>query len=438
MRSWIRKTLVLGGVALATMNASAQQPVAPAPAMPPVIQSAPIVSQPFDPVVPGVEPVVEGDAEPAGDLIQHLFPQDGRNRFRGWLDGGYIYNSVNPNSRFNGPYNSVDRNQEPMFNQAYLIAERVLPTDGSLGIGGRFDALYGEDFFVAQSTGLEANGNGTLRWNGQYYGLALPQIYGEAGNNVASVKLGHFYTVVGYESVQTPLNYFYSRAYSYQFAGPFTHWGALGILNPNENIQLQGGIVNGWNNLSGVNNAVNFLGSAKYTAGSKKWWSSFAIITGPQQDNPGGQPTVVNAVANRTRYSLLFDATPTDRLEYVFHHWLGLQNQGRPFGGTALWYGIDQYMYYRLSSCWRLGGRFEWFRDEDGTRVGLNRPANPNKVPLPGSYYSLSAGPNWSPVPNFVVRPEIRWDFYNGPARPFADGTRDYQLMLGCDAILHF
>jgi hypothetical protein len=69
---------------------------------------------------------------------------------------------------------------------------------------------------------------------------------------------------------------------------------------------------------------------------------------------------------------------PSDRWEYVFHQWLGTQAEGLADGGTALWTGIDQYLYWAASDTWKWGARFEWFQDTDGTRVGLNRPSNPN------------------------------------------------------------
>ena len=89
-----------------------------------------------------------------------------------------------------------------------------------------------------------------------------------------------------------------------------------------------------------------------------------------------------------------------------------------------------------MSNRWKLGTRFEWFRDEDGTRVGLGRPANPNTPPLPGNYFSLTAGANYTPTANLAVRPELRWDFTSDTARPaFNDGRKNSQLLLGCDVI---
>ena len=80
----------------------------------------------------------------------------------------------------------------------------------------------------------------------------------------------------------------------------------------------------------------------------------------------------------------------------------------------------------------------EWFRDQDGTRVGLTEQSNPNTVPLPGSYASWTVGVNWTPLSNVLIRPEIRWDSYQGPAKPFDDGQRTSQFLLGLDAIVQF
>ncbi|MBL9122010.1 MAG: outer membrane beta-barrel protein, partial [Planctomycetaceae bacterium] len=326
-------------------------------------------------------------------------------RFYGWLNGGVLLNGSSPPSRFNGPYNAID-NDGGMFNQAYLIGEKTLDSRAPFDVGGRIDVLYGWDFFLAQSAGFELNTNGTLHWNNQYYGLAIPQAYGQFGNDELSVKIGHFYTPVGYEGVPATNNFFYSKAYSYMFAGPFTHWGGLAAAKLTDRWTAQAGLVNGWNALDRVNNQLAMLAGLKYT--SDGWWTSFAIITGNEFNNVAGLPGITPDWANRTRYSWLVGLQPGEGWEYVFHQWLGSQAEGTASGGTALWYGIDQYLFYTLTSTWKFGGRFEWFRDEDGTRVGLNRPANPNNPPFPGSFYSGSVGFNWTPQPNLTIRPEIR------------------------------
>jgi hypothetical protein len=376
-----------------------------------------------------------GICEPWRICPQHC---DGIN-FYGWLDAGFVGNTSDPASKFNGPYNAVDRSNEGMLNQLYFVAEKTLPCDGCCGIGGRIDMIYGEDFWLAQSVGLENHDDGSSHWNPQYYGVALPQAYVEMGRRDLSLKLGHFYSIIGYEGLPAVNNFFYTKAYSYQFAGPFTHWGGLATWAPSDYWELQFGLTNGWDTFDREpEDSLNVLAKAKYT-GDSGWWTSFGVVTGDDINNPGNLP-ITNDITNRTRYSWLVSLPVTCNLEYVFHHWLGSQDQGALDGGTAYWYGIDQYLYYTINDCWKAGGRFEWFRDEHGTRVGLNRPSNPNDVPFVGNFYSVALGLNWSPTSNLIVRPEIRGDWFNGDQvrQPFDDGSDDSQILLAIDAIVQF
>jgi hypothetical protein len=393
----------------------------------------------FDPVL--TDDVMTGMIPSGQDWF--LFGEGDRGGISGWLNGGFVGNFGVPPSKFNGPYNAVDRANEAMMNQVYFIAERTLPTDGSNGIGYRTDLLYGEDFPLAMSLGWETN-PGPTDWNsGEYYGLAIPQLYAEVGNQDISLKLGHFYTIVGYEGVPAVGNFFYQKSYSYQFAGPFTHWGGLVNWNASENVEIDAGLVNGWNGLASPYSDANFLGRIRAKNDDNSFATSFAIVSGNEGNDfsPLFQPAPPLTSANRTRYSLLFEWRPTDNTEYVFHQWLGTQAKGLANGGTALWTGIDQYLYYRVSKTWLWGARFEWFQDTDGTRVGLNRPSNPNHVPLPGNFYSLTLGPNWVPTGNFLMRPCFRWDFFGGPTGPrraYNDGVSNQQTMLGFDMIQKF
>jgi hypothetical protein len=101
-----------------------------------------------------------------------------------------------------------------MLNQFYLIAEKDL-SECNTGLGGRIDLLYGEDFFLAESIGIEKHQDGSGHWNKDYYGLAIPQAYLSYGRKDLSLQLGHFYSVVGYEGLTAPDNFFYSKSYSY-------------------------------------------------------------------------------------------------------------------------------------------------------------------------------------------------------------------------------
>jgi len=212
-------------------------------------------------------------------------------------------------------------------------------------------------------------------------------------------------------------NVFYFKSDSYQFAGPFTHWGGLVNWNATDSVEIGAGLVNGWNGLASPYSNANFLGRIRVKNDTNSLATSFAIVIGDEGNDfsPLFQPAPPRVSANRTRYSLIFEYRPSRSWEYLFHHWLGTQAEALADGGTALWVGIDQYLYYRVNDVWAWGARFEWFQDTDGTRVGLNRPSNPNHVPLPGTFYSLTIGPNRTPTGNFIMRPAFRCDFFGDP-----------------------
>ncbi len=349
-----------------------------------------------------------------------------------------IGNTSSPTSKFNGPYNAVDRSNEAMFNQGYLIVERFIPTDGSWGTGGRLDLLYGEDFFLAVRPDSSFAPTVHTHWNPQYYGLAIPQAYGEFGNDVVSIKAGHFYTPIGYEGVPAPNNFFYSKAYSYQFAGPFTHWGALATAKLSEGWKAELGLVNGWNASTAPRTSSRRLlfSDTPPTNGGRGSPSSRAMSS---TTTPGcrASPRPLRTARPLSLDRRLAAGGP---MGVCLPPVVRQPANGTASGATAYWYGIDQYLYYRINDCWRSALRFEWFRDEDGTRVGLNRPSNPNKPPFVGSFFSLTAGVNWTPSTNFTLRPEIRADWFDGNQAigPFDDGAKNYQLMIGFDAIYLF
>jgi hypothetical protein len=148
----------------------------------------------------------------------------------------------------------------------------------------------------------------------------------------------------------------------------------------------------------------------------------------------------------------------SDKLTYVFQNDLGWQFNANPVtqnigqaDGLAQWYGINQYMFYNISDTLVGGMRLEWFRDNNGTRV-INPIRNliwggPVGSGYAGNFWQATWGLNWKPNNNWIIRPEIRYDWYspdnmNGPL-PFGkitNGSGDQygQLYGGCDAIWQF
>jgi hypothetical protein len=104
---------------------------------------------------------------------------------------------------------------------------------------------------------------------------------------------------------------------------------------------------------------------------------------------------------------------------------------------------VNQYLFYTVNDCWKLGVRGEWFRDDDGVRLsgapirggGLGLAA----ADVAGNYYEIAFGANWTPHANLNIRPELRMDWSDSTnAQIFNDGTKDSQFIAAVDLILHF
>ncbi len=340
----------------------------------------------------------------------------------GWVSGGITYSTDNPDSRNNFPITFNDRVNEFQMNQFYLYLERAVNMESdSWDFGGRFDFMFGTDARFTQATGLDDQ---ILSENfSRFYDIALPQAYVEIfapfGNGIVA-KVGHFYTIIGYEVVTAPGNFFYSHAYTMQYAEPFTHTGALFSYTINDNWSLSSGAVLGWDNFDQDMDTWNYLGGLSWANDEATTSVAWSIISGGVDGSSSD---------NRTMYSLVLTHHFTDELQYVFQHDFGYQENAAADGDNAFWYGINQYLFYQLFDSLSLGLRGEWFRDNNGTRIIEDEP---------GSYFEITAGVNWSPKSWFMVRPEIRYDWADSNVGVYDDQTEDNQLSFAIDFILTF
>jgi len=338
----------------------------------------------------------------------------------------------NPADRYSGVVTFNDRDGEYQMNQLWFFLDRKVDTGGyGLDIGGRIDFVYGTDArFTQAADGLEAN------WNQAepFYQAALPQFYLDIGYNEWTVRIGHFFTILGYEVVPAPQNFFYSRAYTMQYGEPFTHTGVLFTRNVGEGLALTAGLHRGNNQFDDTDglDAINFLGGVSWTNMDETLSATFGISATEQGPNLA-----------ETIYSLVGIWQVTENFTYVIQHDYGtLCNTTADV--SAEWYGLNQYLLYFINDCWQAGVRVEWFRDDDGVRVtGLgvgNAVAGSQFV---GDFFEITAGLNWKPTANIIVRPEVRWDWFNADAAnpqvlPYDAGQQDRQFLFSCDLIVTY
>lgn len=359
----------------------------------------------------------------------------------GWANGGVTYNGNEPENNFNGPVTFGDRASEFQLNQLNMYIQRAVAAEGSSwDFGGRFDIMYGTDSIFTQAYGVPAydlNDLSALQRNdwdlnfigsesNRFYDFALPQAYLETYVPVGkglNLKIGHFYTPIGYETVPAPDNFFYTHAYTMQYGEPFTHTGIMGNYTVDDNWAVMGGLITGsatggwdggwdrqmgnWSGLMGTtwtsnDKATSLNVSGTYGATSEKHSDTWAM------------------------YSVVLKHSITDKARLMLQHDHGFAD-GVMLGSVkdAEWYGVNSHFYYDISETVTAGIRAEWFRDQNGLRVcspgrvgaaTYNAGASSyaaNYLSTCGtgaSYYEFTAGITWKPKKWLSLRPNVRYD----------------------------
>jgi hypothetical protein len=424
------------------------------------------------PVGAKVEP--EGDGPPAGtnpdaptppapwSLTDIFNDADGKNwlkdnqwKIGGNIDQSFTGNFSSPRDRWNGPVTWTDRSNEYELNQFWLYIERATDTTKQdFDIGGRFDAFFGSNYRFDTETGLE---NNNFRFNSQHtlYGFALPQFYLETAYKKLKIKWGHFISPVGYFTVDMTQNFFNTLPYTFQYGEPFTHTGALATYTVDDHLTLGGGVVRGWDNFDGSGTGTKNLApivQATYTWEDKSSLYYFGIYS--NEANSFGTD-----VSPRWLQTVVYSKPLSEKWNYVFQSDLGIQqdtnNASNP-GGISRWYGVNQYFFYVQNEKWTWGVNLEWFRDEEGFRVGgflpvpPSTPQNSSVEGLPttrsgfaGNFFQTTMGPKWQFHKNMFLRPNLRFDYFDGNANvngllPFGDGNKHWQGILATDLAIVF
>ena len=310
----------------------------------------------------------------------------------GWTSVGY--HNKNNFASFNTYARRVQLGQQ------WLFAEKIADGKEGIGFGGRIDYVYGTDAPDTQSFGISSNGHWDEGWdngpNNLGYGHAIPQLYGEVAVGDLSVKLGHFFTIVGNEVVQATGNFFYSRQFTFYNAEPFTHTGALSTYNVDEDTQLYNGYVMGWD--SGFrDNGDAYLGGFK-----KKLNDTFSVL----YTNCLGRFGEILGERGQI-HNFILTAALTEKLTYISQTDVLYTHNGA--GGTQRnTFGNINYLIYKVNDCVSFGQRFEWFN--------YSGAGFPNAVPGVNArnddLLNYTAGLNLRRNANLTFRPEIRqvWD----------------------------
>ena len=365
------------------------------------------------------------------------FFQDNDLQMDGWLNIGLTFNPRLSANEFNDTVTFSDRANEPQLNQFYWFLQREIPRDAEhWQWGGRLDFILGSDAFFTRSMGDPGNHWDAHIMHDPVYGVAFPQAYLEINAPLGSglrMRLGEFYTLIGSESVMTaPDNFFYSHAYLMQYAEPFSHTGYLFDYRCNDYLELTAGAVTGspyagWDG-SFEHRLENWGVLASMVLSWPQSASSLTIagIHGEASLHPG---QAVNL------YSMTLKHDLTKQWHLIIEHDYGWNTTKANAVGSE-WYGIAGYLKYDLHTNMQLGMRLEWFRDDDGVRVGV--PArHPAYLGPASNYFEATVGANWQPTDWLTFRPSVRYDYSDG-WQAFANTSNNDQFLVMSDVIIHF
>ncbi|MBK94812.1 MAG: hypothetical protein CMJ79_03730 [Planctomycetaceae bacterium] len=354
---------------------------------------------------PVLEPIAytlqDAADSPSDDGTWSLFKRDGEGlEISGWTQVGYH----DRNTGLYGAPSAFNTDSKKVgVHQVWFAFDKASNADAEgLGLGYHFDLVYGRD---AENTNAFGNPNAGAAgdWDTEADDWAMPQLYLTGHLGDWEITAGKFFTLVGYEVVTAPNNFFYSRARTMNNSEPFTHTGVLASKTTETGLDLTVGWTAGWDTGfdSNGSNGIVALGKSLGDNIGLNYVTTFGDISETE---------------NGYTHSIVMDITLGERMSYVFQ---------TDYVDTTTRYevSVNQYVFYTLSDDVAVGARLEWWRNSGANSTGT----------LGGdSVYSLTAGVNWRPQSSFdlVLRPEIRTDW---------DATTDNTRSgFGIDAILSY
>jgi len=325
---------------------------------------------------PAVAPAPGAPAEPPqniGDRIKTLEETIKSTPLFGvikdWQFGGHVaisynYNFNDPNSRANRLRVFDDKANQFDINQAELWLEKPTSTESPIGFG--VDFVIGRDAKKIHSLGLGISSGDDPTKSDVFDLLQAYVTYKAPIGKGLDLKAGKFVTLHGAEVIRRTGNFNVSRSLAFGFAIPFTHTGVMATYPFADWLTVTAGIVNGWDNTDDNNNGKSIHGMATITP-IKDLTLILGGTWGAELDN--------RDAPKRGLFDFVATYKPIAPLTLTFNYDYGEQDEAfGPGSETARWHAIAGYATYDLTDKFSVGIRGEYFRDEEGFRLGFTDP----------------------------------------------------------------
>ncbi|MDO5565421.1 MAG: outer membrane beta-barrel protein [Planctomycetia bacterium] len=338
----------------------------------------------------------------------------------GYLNAGYFGNTNG--SVYNGNANTGAESGGAL-NGTYLsIGKSVENNCCGFDFGFKTDIAFGEDTrFMRVNSGLDEDWyTGHDRRRNDTYGFALPQAYIDVAMNQWLVRVGHFYTPLGYESGRADKRFFYTRSLSFDGL-PVVQSGIIAYYKGFQNLEIGLGWTNGLNEgFDHEDGGSLFTMSAKYHFNEQTYFK-YATVVGDIFDTP---MTSGNFHMYGQLHSFVLESqlnrclTAATTVDYQLY---GISGKNEDSQRII----VGQHFYRQINNKWKLGMRLEWQKDEE-------------EIKNDSEFVSMTFGGNWDPraSEHLVLRPELRYD--KSTQSIYNNGQDDNQLALAIDLLFRF
>lgn len=369
-----------------------------------------------------------------------------KQKDRGELLYGWVNPSFNSSTsrQSNLPYTYALVPNTVQLDQAILVYEKqpnTVQTDHP-DYGFRLLNLYGIDYRYTIMKGIFSD---QLLQKNHLYGYDPVEMYYEyympKVKEGMVIRAGRYISPPDIEAQLTPQNYMFSHSQMFSI-DPYTFMGVQATVRMNQLTEIQFGVHGGsdsaiWTNSASPNvqlliryvtrngkdgfwGGINSLGAGKYRNGKDNL--QHIVATWGHKFNE--RVHTMTEGYYMWQYDAALGGTANNGPTYPYGGGGGI---GPIIPGKSESVGIVNYTQYLIGDRDYLSFRNDYLHDTQGQRTGF-----------PASYYSATLGYTRYLRPDWVVRPEIRYDKAFGPSTPFDSGTRRTMWTLACDLIWRF
>jgi hypothetical protein len=327
-------------------------------------------------------PEAKGEGKPEAKPITNLEDIKNLLGLNIYLQGGYTFNFVNPDSGTNEQRLFDKKANTFLLDLAQIQFAKEAPMGG---LGYKLKVNYGETTKYIHSAGM-GNPNDAYDLTEAYVDYVA-----QLGSGL-KLRFGKFATYLGAEVVEARDNFNYSRSFLYDFATPFTHTGVMAGYKFSDAFTANVYLVNGWD-VADDNNKGKSIGASFAVTPIDPVQLTFSFMYGPEQTN--------NNSNNRFLFDWIGAFKATKKLTFMANVDYGSEEKDPKIGGNnSEWYGVAGYAKYDFSDVFSASIRGEYFDDKNGVRTGIAQKLK-----------EITLTAEFKIAKDLLVRPEYRHDW---------------------------